>query len=83
MPSTTFEALRRRAERVPGIVSLVEAIPPCDFCGSEGIGEFDFAVRGGGWAHGCERHFEELSASNGRLGVGHGQLWVLRPKVSA
>jgi hypothetical protein len=76
MASTMFAALRARREPLPGIVALVDSIPVCDFgCGRPG--EFDFATRCGAWAHGCEDHFDEFSATQ-RLGVGMGQLWVLR-----
>jgi len=65
---------------VPGKVAIVSSIPDCNFCDSEGEltqGPFDFAVRGGGWAHGCENHYKLYRAADG-LGVGKAQLWIAR-----
>jgi hypothetical protein len=63
-------------EPVPGKVVEVAALPPCDFCGDPAA--YDFRTARGPWAYGCERHYAEHRADP-QLGVGSGQLLLLRP----
>lgn len=61
-----------------GEVVLVDRLPQCDFCSKPG--PYDFALRGGGWAHGCEAHWKQLRAAS-TLGVGKAQLWITKDQV--
>ena len=66
---------------VPGKVCIVDSVPECNLCNSEGEttpGPFDFnaALHGRtGWMHGCESHYLLYRASEG-LGVDKAQLWL-------
>ena len=63
---------------IPHEVILVDRIPQCDFCSRPG--PYDFALRGGGWAHGCMEHYQSLRAAS-TLGTGKGQLWVTQKQL--
>lgn len=61
----------------PGRVVEVSEIPSCNFCQDGTPGPYDFRTSFGPWANGCEAHWIEHRA-HPELGVGHGQLWILR-----
>lgn len=61
----------------PGRVVEVSEIPDCNFCQDGTPGPYDFRTVFGSWANGCEVHWLQHRA-HPDLGVGHGQLWILR-----
>jgi len=70
-----------RAVAIPGFLCIVDEMPDCEFCwienGHISEGNYDFLVRGGGWAKGCEQHWLMYRAYP-ELGVGKGQYWLAR-----
>jgi hypothetical protein len=72
--------MAKKVVLTPHEVILVDRIPQCDFCSKPG--PYDFALRGGGWAHGCNEHYVQLRAAS-TLGTGKGQMWVTREQLDA
>ena len=69
---------------ISGKVVVVDEIPDCDICKDGTPGPYDFKTKHGPWAHGCEKHFNLLSAGGpGKLGVGIAQLWITADQVDA
>lgn len=64
---------KRKPER--GKVVVVPSIPDCNFCQDGTPGPYDFAMRGGGWANGCDYHWKMFRRSP-KLGTGSAQLWI-------
>lgn len=63
-----------------GTIAFVREIPKCDFKqwdGCELDAEYDFAVKFGSWAFGCEAHWKKYRLHE-ELGIGSGQKLVLR-----
>ena len=52
----------------------VEKFPKCDFCGEHA--KYDFSMRAGRWAFGCEQHWRAYGF--GVLGTGLGQQLILK-----
>jgi hypothetical protein len=58
---------------------LVDVLPDCDLCGSEGKtgvpAQYDAKTTYGPWGNLCQQHFDAVGIG---LGLGRGQMLVLR-----